>query len=166
MRTISIKGLVIAVLVTVLLDLVIVLGTILAARPSGNTPEELEAAILPIGNSTIFLVVNLVLGTLTTVVGGYIAARYGKESPIRNALAFGVIGVLVGWLLTDEGAPAWFNIPAFASILPASLLGGLIADRKSKGEGMNPWLLLACILALVVCPIALLFLLSGRPITA
>lgn len=112
------------------------------------------------------MIASLILGSLTTVVGGYVAGRYGKDAPITNALLFGLLGVAVGWLFVDKEAPLWFNIPGFMSIIPAAIFGGYVADRRTRGEGINSFLFLTCVLILVVGPVLLLLLLSGRTSSA
>jgi len=59
--------------------------------------------------------------------------------------------------------PVWFSITAFVIVVPGALLGGYIADRRTKGDGLNSVLVLACILGLMVGPILLVLYFSDRP---
>jgi hypothetical protein len=51
-----------------------------------------------------------------------------------NAAATGVVGLVLGALLADGSLPLWFNVPAFALLLPCALLGGHLAKRRQQAE--------------------------------
>jgi hypothetical protein len=69
--------------------------------------------------------------TLSTVVGGYIAARVAKEAIYLNSGMFGVIGISIGLLVGGEYLsgeyPLWFTVLGYISITPSALLGGYLA---------------------------------------
>lgn len=137
MHGISIKAVVIAVLVMVILDtatgmaLVAILGG--DSFASGMSEQQMTDAMLEVTGSSAYLGWGLVLGTLTTVIGGFIAASVAKSVPYLNAFVFGLIGILIG-ALTAGGLPLWLNVVAFASTLPAALLGGHIAKRRLQAR--------------------------------
>lgn len=161
MNRVSIKGLIFAVLATLLLDLTFSFVLMLAGRPHGQTDEELEASILAITSSNQFLLASLVLGTLTTVMGGYVAGRYGSEAPLLNAFLFGLFGITTGYLMGMEGYPLWFIIPGLLGTLPASLLGGYAASCKTRGDGIDSVVLLGALFLLTAAPVLLYLLLAG-----
>lgn len=79
--------------------------------------------------STNFLLGSIILGTLSTMVGGYLAARIAKKEPYWNAGAIGVLGIVLGLLLAKD-YPLWFNVVGFLLALPAALLGGHLARSR------------------------------------
>jgi hypothetical protein len=68
------------------------------------------------------------------VVGGYMTARLATRSPMRHALALGVVGLVVcaagvvATVVSDLG-PVWYAVVLFVIAMPASWLGGKIAER-------------------------------------
>lgn len=68
-----------------------------------------------------------------TIAGGYIAARLAIRSPMRHALAVGIIGLAAGlagavmmWNKLGEGGlgPKWYSIAVFTIALPCAWAGG------------------------------------------
>jgi hypothetical protein len=73
-----------------------------------------------------------------TVLGMYLTARFAPHSPMRHALAGGLIGTglgIVGAVATiplDLG-PAWYPVAVAASGLPCAWLGGALhGARRSR----------------------------------
>jgi uncharacterized protein YacL len=125
MENVSIKGLIIAIVVTLLLDTV---GGIAGIPLFAEAMT--EEAMLGIEKQTDFLIYALVVGLLTTFIGGYICAKYGKLAPYKNATIFGVIGVAFGLMLATFD-PLWFDILGFITVIPAAMLGAHIVARKN-----------------------------------
>ena len=125
MNKISVKGISIAIIVTLILDTVGgVVGVLLFSE------SMTEEAILAIEKQTSFLLYALVIGLLTTVLGGYICAKYGKAAPYKNSIIFGFFGVAIGLMLATFD-PMWFDILGFVTVIPAAVLGGYIAITKN-----------------------------------
>ena len=135
MKNISFKAVAIAVLATLGLDIIsgIVLTMILGGDTfaSGMTEQQTQEAVARLIASDTFLRSSLVLGTLTTVVGGYLAARLARTVPYFNALAFGIVGILFGVAAAGD-VPPWYQIIGFGLALPAALLGGRIAGSSRR----------------------------------
>ena len=133
MRGISFKAVAVAFLATLGLDICsgIVLTLLLGAESFAPelTEQQMNDAVVALSTTRGFLIASLVFGTLTTVVGGYIAARMAQFVPYLNAFVFGLVGIIFGALMA-KGSPLWFNLLGFAFILPAALLGGHIAKRR------------------------------------
>jgi hypothetical protein len=125
MKNISIKGIVIAVIVALILDII---GGIAGIPLFAESMT--EEAILAVEKQTNFLLYSLVIGSLTTVLGGYISAKYGKLAPYKNSVIFGLIGVIIGLMLATFD-PLWFDIIGFISLIPASVLGAYFIASKS-----------------------------------
>ena len=125
MENVSIKGLGIAVIITLLLD---TLGGIAGIQLFAEAMT--EKAKLAIEKQTNFLLYALVVGSLTTLLGAFISAKYGKLAPYKNASIFGVIGVLMG-LIFATFEPIWFDLVAFVTTIPLSIFGGYLVARKN-----------------------------------
>jgi len=82
------------------------------------------------GDNLLALAYRCVYG----VVGSYIAARFAPHSPMRHALALGVIG----FVLSTAGAiaainmnlgPIWYPISLVLTALPCAWLGGVLNSK-------------------------------------
>lgn len=100
---------------------------------SGATQEEISAVANVIEHNSDFLLASLLLGTFSTVLGGYIAARIAKNLPLFNAFAVGVVGIAAAILLGGQnGSPGWFNAVGYISTIPAAIVGGWLARCESQ----------------------------------
>lgn len=126
------KAIIIAMLLSLALDvvggvaLVVSFGLQVTAQ---MTPEETQAAIEAITHTDGFIFASLLWGTATTVFGGFVAARVARSHPYFNALAVGVLGIVLGLLMGGQ-APFWFDALAFLVSVPAAVAGGHIALRR------------------------------------
>ena len=135
MRTISIKAVVLASLAVFGVDIVsslILFDAFGGPDLDGMSDEQMRAAMLVLFQDTRYLTLALILGTASTVLGGYLAARLAKGVPYFNALAFGVLGLVVG-LFTSSDLPIWFKVIGFGLTLPAAVAGGHIAKLQMQG---------------------------------
>lgn len=124
-ENISIKGIVIAIIVAAILDVISGIAGIIFFAESMS-----EEALLAVVKQTNFLLYFLVLGTFSTFFGGYICAKFGKLAPYKNAVIFGLIAVIIGLTLAEYD-PLWFDIIGFISHILASLLGAYFVANKS-----------------------------------
>ena len=135
---ISVKAVALGTAVTLVLDMLIGGTTIFLFGQSAFQPgiSEAEATRMlgAITHDTSFLLVALVLGTLTTIVGGYVCAKVAKRLPYMNAAAMGVVGLVVGVLLADGDSPLWFTISGLLVVLPSALLGGYFAKVHAHAD--------------------------------
>jgi len=70
-----------------------------------------------------------------TVVGGYITARLAPHSPMRHALALGIVGFAVGAAgaiatIPMHLGPSWYPIALVLTALPCAWLGGALHRRS------------------------------------
>ena len=131
MRGISIKVIVLATLAVFGIDFVS--GTVLMGAfgvPLSASPEVARAAIEALNRNSHYLVAVLLLGTASTVVGGYLTARLSQRVPYFNALAFGVVGVLLG-VPASQSLPLWLIVVGLGVTIPAALLGAYLARRSA-----------------------------------
>jgi hypothetical protein len=133
MHNISIRAVVLATLAVIGVDIV---SNFLLIRlfdgpsfGSGLSDEQIRRELEVLLQDARYLTFALILGTASTVLGGYLAARLARSVPYFNALAFGVLGLALG-LLTSGDVPIWFKVIAFGFTLPAALLGGHIAKLR------------------------------------
>lgn len=132
MNRISLKAVLLGFLLVLVLDAAVGMGQLALHRDElfveGQSDEEAVAALGALTKSASFLAWSIFLGTLTTVVGGYVAARIAKRYPYFNGLALGVLGTVFGLAFWSE-YPLWFNLAALVTGIPASLLGAHLAVR-------------------------------------
>jgi hypothetical protein len=104
------------------------------ALDSGMSEEQMRQAFLVLFQDARYLTFALLAGTASTVLGGYLAARLARTLPYFNALAFGVLSLVVS-MVTSGDLPTWFKVFGIGITLPAALLGGHLAKlRMSKPE--------------------------------
>ena len=125
MNDVSIKGIILGVIATLVIDTIS--GVAMIPLFLSSVSEE---AIEALYSETGPLIYSLFFGTISTVVGGFVAANIGRQAAYKNAIIFGVIGLILGALMS-EGFPLWFNTLGFLTVIPASMLGGYIAVRKN-----------------------------------
>jgi len=134
MSGISIKAVVLATLAVLGID--VIAGYLLASFYGGEavrdatTDEEIAAVSAALLANRGYLAAILVEGTATTVLGGYLAARLARVTPYFNALAFGVMGLVLGALLSVD-VPTWFRALGLSLTLPAALVGGYLWKRST-----------------------------------
>jgi hypothetical protein len=132
MQGISFKAVILGTAAMFALDIligIVLFGIFAEGLTSGMTEQELDAVSADLIKNEAYLFWGAVLGTLTTIVGGYVAARVAGLLPYKNAFAFGVLGIVIGILLPGD-FPLWFNILGFVIVLPAALFGAYIAKRR------------------------------------
>ena len=87
--------------------------------------EAMRKATEAIINSSEFLMGKVILGTATTVGGGYLAARLAKTFPYYNGLGIGLVGLVL--TLVTWGDPMWLSVLSLLTTVPASIYGAHIA---------------------------------------
>src|SRR5262245_53904821 len=121
MRGVSLKAVLLATAATLGLD--IVSGMLLLSLLGGEslsptlTEEQRRTAIMALASNPSFMVPSLLLGTITTVVGGYLTARIAKTLPYMNSCAFGLLGVVIA-IMTSQDLPLWYSVLGIGSLVP------------------------------------------------
>lgn len=130
MSSIDIRAILLATLAVFGIDYIsrIVLVAVFGNPIVDGSEEELKAAAAALLRNTGFLRGALVLGTASTVVGGFLVARIARRIPYFNALAYGLLGVLLGLLWAGE-SPMWFRVVGIGVTVPAALLGAYFCKR-------------------------------------
>jgi ABC-type multidrug transport system permease subunit len=132
MKKINIKAVIIGTLVDIGSSIAfgvaigIVVGIIYASS-NGSMEGFEEYSVTNVTLLTTYLIVGLACVSL----GGYVAGKIAKENETVNALAVGVIAILLGILFTSY-YPVWFNAASFALILPFAYFGGILSSRAKQ----------------------------------
>lgn len=136
MQNISIRAVILATLAVLGID--ILSGMVLTQMFGGPgwdtelSKEEIQRAYQVLMQDVRYLTLGLLLGTASTVLGGYLAARLARSMPYYNALAFGVFGILISMIGAGD-LPTWVKVVGLGLSVPAAVLGGHIAKlRMSK----------------------------------
>jgi hypothetical protein len=128
---IDIRAVVLATLAVFGIDFIagIVLFSIFSSGQITNaSDEQVRAAAMALARDPGYLRAALMLGTASTVVGGFLVARIARSIPYFNALAYGGIGMVLSTLTTSE-LPTWFRLVGIGLTGPASLLGAYLGRR-------------------------------------
>ena len=130
LKHIDIRAIVLATLAVFGIDFVtgVVLFSVFTDLAANASDEQVRAAAVALANDRAYLRAALILGTASTVVGGYLVARIARRIPYFNALGYGVLGMVLSTLMTGE-LPIWFRIVGIGVTVPASLLGAYFCKR-------------------------------------
>src|SRR5512138_198169 len=134
MHAISPKAVLLALLAVLGIDILsgmIMLGIFAPNLSANMTDEELRSVLSELMRNRAYILMSLILGTASTALGGYLAARLARTVPYFNALAFGILGVLIG-LLTSAELPTWYRIVAILITIPAALTGAHFAKQRMQ----------------------------------
>ena len=127
---IDIRAIVLATLAVFGIDFVtgLVLFSVFTDQVANASDEQMRAAAAALATDPGYLRAALILGTASTVVGGFLVARIARNIPYFNALAYGVLGMVLSTLTTGE-LPTWFRVVGIGLTVPASLLGAYFGKR-------------------------------------
>jgi putative membrane protein (TIGR04086 family) len=121
-------GTAIAVFGTVVLTgmYVIFLFTMFTANAS---PESIDLEASDLASMVL-------LGAVSTMAGGFVAARLAKRQHLRYGAAVGAVSLGI-WLLFNvidpgEGSGTWSDVATDVLAIPAGALGGYFAARANK----------------------------------
>jgi hypothetical protein len=130
MKHIDIRAIVLATLAVFGIDFVtgIVLFSMFTDLVANASEEQVRAAAVALAKDPGYLRAVLILGTASTVVGGFLVARIARRIPYFNALAYGVLGMVLS-TLTTGALPMWFRVVGIGLTVPASLLGAYFGRR-------------------------------------
>jgi hypothetical protein len=103
----------------------------------GERREALEALL----SQPEFLLCSLVVGLGCTVLGGYVGATRAGSLHVRHGGWIAVTSAALGLLLAllpgpapSSGPPFWYEATGWLLLLPAGLLGGLLAKTLQERE--------------------------------
>jgi len=130
MKGIDIRAILLATLAVFGIDFVsgTVLFAVFGGEAASGSEEQVRSVAAALTTNAGYLRSALILGTASTIVGGYLVARIARQIPYFNALAYGVLGSLLSTLTTSE-LPLWFRVVGIGLTIPAALLGAYFAKR-------------------------------------
>jgi hypothetical protein len=133
-KNIDLRAIVLATLAVIGIDFVrdIVLFNVFTDNVATASEEQVRAAAAALMTNFRYLSATLVLGTASTVLGGFLVARIARSIPYFNALGYGVVCIVLGMVLTTVEAPTWFEVVGIGSTVPASLLGAYFGKPLPK----------------------------------
>jgi len=111
--------------------------TLFVSRKLSEQGELSDEAIQNFLISTEGLLIAFAIGTLCTVLGGYVAGRRAKTLAIKHGAFVGVGSLILSALeqgISGSGAslPQWYVVVSALAIVPAGALGGYIAEYWSQ----------------------------------
>lgn len=126
-----IAGVVVDYVTTFLLGIIYL---IVQGLKNGDLSEE---AIKKILTSPESLIILGIIGTLCTILGGYIAGRLAKDAEVKHATLVGIASLVLATLeanILGEGAsfPPWYETAGYLITVPAAALGGYFAQRQHE----------------------------------
>lgn len=133
MTNISIRALVLAVFAVLGIDILsgIVLAFTFGRFEADMSDAQLQAATAQMLADPGYLAAALILGTASTAIGGFLAARLGRIVPYYHGLAFGVVAVILSALTSGE-LPLWFRLVGLALTIPVALAGAHLAKLSAQ----------------------------------
>jgi len=128
--SIDIRAILLATLAVFGIDFVsgMVLFAVFSDPIANGSDQQVKSAAAALARNAGYLRAALILGTASTVVGGFLVARIARRIPYFNALAYAVLGVLLS-TLTTGAFPAWFRVVGIGLTVPAALLGAYLGRR-------------------------------------
>jgi hypothetical protein len=125
LRWISFKAIAVGLAIMFAIDTVIGTAALLL-WPGGGLDQAQRTTVQP-----DFLVFSIVFGSLTTALGGAIAASRAPTLPYWHALIFGGLSMVLGSLMAAPDQPGWFLALAYTTTIPVALLGARAALRRT-----------------------------------
>jgi hypothetical protein len=130
-RNLDLRAIVLATLAVFGIDFVtglVLFGVFGGEQVANASDEQVRLIAAALARDPGYLRAALILGTASTVVGGFLVARIARSIPFFNALAYGVLGMMLSTFSTGE-LPTWFRLFGIGLTVPASLLGAYLGRR-------------------------------------
>jgi hypothetical protein len=130
MGSIDIRAIVLATLAVFGIDFVtgMVLVAVFGGPIANGSEEQVKSAAAALVNNPGYLRAALILGTASTVVGGFLVARIARRIPYFNALVYGLLSAVLSTAMTGE-LPMWFRVAGIGLTVPAALFGAYFGKR-------------------------------------
>jgi len=130
-------GVIVDNLATLLSSLLLV--SYFAARQGlGEDGKISEEALEGLASSPDFLLASLAVGLACTCLGGFVGARRAGSSFARHGGWVGVGSALMAFAISLSSGPApsppplWLELAGYLLVVPAGVLGGLLAGARAK----------------------------------
>jgi hypothetical protein len=135
MSRISVKGVIIGGIVDIVATNIVTIPLVVVVSMQLNIAEipkaqQSQAVTSAMHSSPSFLLAGIILGSLCSVLGGYVAARIAKSDALLNA-------ALSSWLAVGLGVYSMFGKSEFLS--PAQHVLFLVATPALAAVGGSVW---------------------------
>ena len=94
--------------------------------------------VFEIADSAWFLGLEMLLGTLGSILGGYVGGRVAQKRQIFHGFIVGCVGLILGLGIElfkkSPFEPLGYSLLGILITLPASVLGGSLAIRSTLTE--------------------------------
>ena len=104
------------------------------AFSSDLTEDAARQLLESITQTPAYTAMSLLLGTATTIGGGYLAARLARQYPYYHGLGMGLLGIAFTLFLWRE-QPLWLGLFAILSNIPLCIWGAHLAKRHMPPAG-------------------------------
>ena len=113
------------------------------AKELSKEGELTEDAVAKYLSTPEGLTVALIIGSLCTALGGFIAARKAGTLEIKHGAFVGLGSLIVSFIqhsMQEQPMqlPEWFNFVSIVAVIPAGALGGFLAGML-KGSERSAW---------------------------
>ena len=134
MTRVSVKAVFIGAVVDIVLSMVLgILAVLVWGFVATSHCMPLTASARELGTNTSLLLIFLVIGLSTLVLGGFVAGKIAGRDHVLHGSLVGAISLAIGLLIGGSGNPAWFTMTVVALDIPTAIFGALLARRK-KGN--------------------------------
>ncbi len=93
--------------------------------------------ILPRMHSFSGLMLTVIANLGFTGAGGYFAGQMARQAPVLHGAIVATVGLVLTVLCREEGMPLWFSILSLGGMIPAGMMGGLVARQQSAAENKS-----------------------------
>ena len=126
-------GFLIDYLGTTLVSLVVAIPFAVAAVRSGATLEQMSQDVI---NAPLYLWPTTVAGSILTILGGYVAARWAANRYRLHGAAAGSVSLVLTlpFVITAPAIDtfsAWLTYASLIVQIPLATLGGMLAERRA-----------------------------------
>ncbi len=90
--------------------------------------------ILPRMHSFSGLMLSVIANLGFTCVGGYFAGQMARQAPVLHGAIVATVGLVLTVLCREEGMPLWYSILSLGGMVPAGMIGGLVARQGAFGD--------------------------------
>jgi putative membrane protein (TIGR04086 family) len=144
MGRVSVKGVVVGgvldIILSMILGIPLVICALATAKLAGTPPDQLGRALAAsIHARPLLYGTQLLIGVVTTVFGGYVAAWIAKHDEILNGLLSALVCVAVGVISLVSGIQhetVVMQVVLFALTFASGALGGYLRSRKTRARAV------------------------------
>lgn len=82
----------------------------------------------------------IALGTLCTVLGGFVSAGLARRDYLQHAFATGLVVLVYGFvqdIMSPQNQPAWFQAMSHLIVIPAAMVGGWLRQPRRPSVAVD-----------------------------